>query len=152
MPYLQRVRPVPDRTTPRKTGRRAAVAVEAAFIAPFLVLLFLAVADFARVFYYQVEITNCARNGALYGSNLRSYQETAWIDPYNDVKKATVASGIDLSPALATSQVNVTSGKGSDGNSNITVTVTYPFQTILSYSSYGTTLNLQAQVSMRVAP
>ena len=58
-------------------------AVELAVISTFLVPLFVLTLDFARLFYYQVTIDNCARNGALYGARLRSYQETAGVSPYN---------------------------------------------------------------------
>src|SRR5438270_11392137 len=48
--------------------RRAAAIVELALLLPFLALLFAAAADFGRVFYYYVTVTNCARSGALYAS------------------------------------------------------------------------------------
>jgi len=137
---------------PGKRLRRGAAAVELAVLAPFLVFLFLVTVDFARVFYYQLTIEDCARNGALLGSSLRSYQETGWVQPYNDITAAAVADGASLNPPLDSSQVNVTAGKGSDANSNVTVTITYPFTTFTKFPGFDNTFNLQAKCSMRVAP
>ena len=136
----------------RPWDRRGAVAVEVGLLAPFLVLLFGIAVDFARVFYYQQVLNDCARNGCHYSANLRSYQETGWVSPYNDVTDATVAEGSSLNPPLDSSQVSVASGKGSDGNPNVTVTITYPYQTIMSLPGLPSTFNLTAKASMRVAP
>jgi Flp pilus assembly protein TadG len=137
---------------PRKWVRRGVAAVEMAVLAPFLVFLFMIVTDFARVFFYQVTLDDCARNGALLGSSLYSYQETGWVKPYNDIVTATVADGASLNPPLDPSQVTVTNGTGSDGNPNITVTIQYPFKSISNFPGHGSLLNLEATVSMRVAP
>jgi hypothetical protein len=48
--------------------------------------------------------------------------------------------------------VTVTNGTGSDGNPNITVTIQYPFKSISNFPGLGSLLNLEATVSMRVAP
>src|SRR2546425_357122 len=135
---------------PRKDKRRGVAAVELAVLAPFLAFLFVVTVDFARVFQYQTTIQNCARNGALFGCNLRSYQESGWVGSYDTISSATLADGASLNPPLAASQVQVTNGKGSDGNANVTVTVTYPFRTITQFPGFGTTVNLTAKVSMRV--
>jgi Flp pilus assembly protein TadG len=136
----------------RKGLRRAVAAVEMAVLAPFLAFLFVITVDFARVFYYQLTLDDCARNGALLGSSLRSYQETGWVNPYNDIVAVTVADGASLNPPLDPSQVTVSGGTGSDGNPNVTVTIQYPFASITHFPGFGDTLNLQATVSMRVAP
>jgi len=43
--------------------------VETAFILPILVLFMLATVDFGRMFYYQIVITNAAREGARIAAN-----------------------------------------------------------------------------------
>jgi Flp pilus assembly protein TadG len=126
--------------------------VELALVLPFLAFLFVITVDFARVFHYQMTIHNCARNGALFGSNLRSYQEAGWVNSYNDITSATLADGATLNPPLASSHVTVANGTGSDGNPNVTVTINYPFTTITQFPGCGSTLNLKAAASMRVAP
>jgi Flp pilus assembly protein TadG len=132
--------------------RRGTAAVELAVVLPFLAFLLVITVDFARVFQYQLTLDNCARNGALFGANLRSYQENGWVNSYNDITSATLADGQTLNPPLASNQVTVTKGTGSDGNPNVTVTINYPFTTITQFPAFGTTLNLKASVSMRVAP
>jgi Flp pilus assembly protein TadG len=136
----------------RRGPRNGVEAVELALVAPFLALLFVITVDFARVFYYQQTINDCARSGALFGSNLRSYQETGWVSPYKDATSVAVADGASLNPPLTSSQVKVVSGKGSDGNVNVTVTVSYPFTTVTQFPGFGSTFNLTATSKMRVAP
>jgi Flp pilus assembly protein TadG len=127
-------------------------AVELAVLAPCLALLFVITVDFARVFYYKLTLDNCARNGALFGSNLRSYQEKAWVNSYNDIVSATTVDGQYLSPPLSSSHIQTASGTGTDGNANITVTINYPFTPITQLPGMGGTLTLHAQAKMRVAP
>jgi Flp pilus assembly protein TadG len=134
-----------------KTPRSGLASVELAAVLPLLALIFVATVDYARVFYYQQHLDNCARNGAVYASNLKSYQETGWVNPNNSVVNATLADGGCLNPALTSDQVTVTNGTGSDGNPNVTVTITYPFTPITRFPGFKT-VNLQAKCSMRVAP
>ena len=136
----------------RPRGRSGAAAVELAVLAPCLALLFVITLDFARVFYYKLTLDNCARNGALFGSNLRSYQEKAWVNSYNDIIDATTADGQYLNPPLSSSNVTTATGTGSDGNPNVTVTIDYPFTPITPLPGLGSTLTLHAKASMRVAP
>ena len=136
----------------RKGLRRGAAAVELACLAPFLALVFVLTVDFARVFYVQLTLNDCARNGALFGADLRSYQETAWVKPYDNAVAPTVAGGATLNPPLKADQVAVTKGTGTDGNPNVTVTINYPFKTATQFPGFGTTFNLKASASMRVAP
>jgi Flp pilus assembly protein TadG len=133
-------------------ARRAAAAVELAVVLPFMAALFVIAVDFSRVFYYQMTLNNCARNGAVFGSNLRSYQEKAVIQPYDTITTATTADGSTLSPPLDASNVTVTNGTGADGNPDVTVTINYQFSSITNFPGFGMTWNLQAQSRMRVAP
>ena len=134
-----------------KKGRSGLACVELPMLAPILAFIFVAVIDYARVFYYQQILDNCARNGALYGSNLKSYQETGWVSPYDSAVNATVADGATLNPPLTSDQVTVTTGTGSDGNANVTVTITYPFTPLTRFPGFSA-VNLQSKCCMRVAP
>jgi Flp pilus assembly protein TadG len=136
----------------RRCARRGVEAVELAFVAPFLALLFVITVDFARVFYYQQTINDCSRNAALFGANLRSYQETGWVSSYTDATSVALADGAALNPPLNSSQVGVVNGKGSDGNPNVTVTISYPFTTVTQFPGFDSTFNLTATTKMRVAP
>src|SRR6516165_8956087 len=51
-----------------KTRRWATAAAEFALFLPVLCFMFVAIIDFGRVFYFSIAVNNCARNGALYGS------------------------------------------------------------------------------------
>jgi Flp pilus assembly protein TadG len=126
--------------------------VEAALLAPLLLFLMVITVDFARCFYCQLAIDDCARNGAHYAMNLRSYQETGWVAPYDAVTNATLAEGNSVNPPVTADQVTVTPGTGSDGNPNVTVSITYPFTMVVHLPGLPNTFNLKAQVSARVAP
>ena len=124
--------------------RRAAAAVEVAVLLPFLVFLFAIAVDFARVFYFSQVIENCARNGAIYGSNLVTAQS-----PYSSIQQAALADAADLNP-----QPTVTSTNGTDasGNPYVQVNVTWTFQTITGFPGIPSRMNLSRTVQMRVAP
>ena len=124
--------------------RRGAAAVELAIVLPFIVFLFVIAVDFARVFYFSQVIENCARNGAVYGSNLTTAQS-----PYEGIEGAALADAGGLSP-----QPTVTSTTGQDaaGNPFVQVTVTWQFQTVTGFPGVPSTVNLSRTVQMRVAP
>jgi hypothetical protein len=108
-----------------------------------LAFILVAATDFARVFFSYLSITNCARNGALYGctSTLHS-QDTSGIQ---SAALAEVSSW--------TTQPGVSSSTGTDasGNPYVAVTVTYTFNTIVTYPGINSTMNLTRTVQMRVA-
>lgn len=139
-------------------GRAGIATVEFAVVAPLLILLFVIAVDFSRIFYYQVTLNQCARNGALYGSALNSYQETSWVTPWavsvppsdDNIKTVTIADGASLSPALQTSQVTVGHDMGTDGNTAVQVTISYTFSTLTGFPGIGD-YTLTAKSSMRMA-
>ena len=53
-------------------GERGASLVEFALMLPFLTLLLLGVIDFGRAYYVNVEVSNAAYTGALYGTQNHS--------------------------------------------------------------------------------
>src|SRR5437879_1376247 len=66
---------------PRPDGnRRAVAAVELAILLPFLFFLFVVSVDYCRIFYYDVTLENCSRNGAYYVSE---YPNSSYI--YTDI-------------------------------------------------------------------
>lgn len=124
--------------------RRGVAAVELAVLLPLLVFLFVIAVDFARIFYYSQTIENCARNGAIYASNLTSAQS-----PYSSIQDAALADAGDLNP-----QPTVTSTNGTDasGNPYVEVTVSWQFQSVTNFPGIPNTVNLTRTVQMRVAP
>ena len=132
-------------STPQRNHRFGGSSVELALVLPALSLLFLIALDFARLYYHYSIVTNCARNGALYGSDPFAAVES----PYSTLQAAALADASDLSP-----QPTVTSTNGTDGSGNpyVEATVVYPFQTISNYPGLPNPINLTRTVRMRVAP
>lgn len=124
--------------------RGGVAAVELALLLPLLAFLFAIAVDFARIFYYSQIIENCARNGAICGSNLTSAQS-----PYSSIQDAALADAANLTP-----QPTVTSTNGTDagGNPYVQVTVSWQFQSLTSLPGIPSTVNLSRTVQMRVAP
>jgi Flp pilus assembly protein TadG len=135
------MRSVPLLNNRRRSG---AAAVELAVLLPFIMFLFVISVDYGRVFYFSQTLENCARNGAIYGSNLTTAQS-----PYSSIQQAALADARNLSP-----QPTVTSATGKDasGNAYVQVTVAWQFKAITSYPGVPSTVNLSRTVQMRVAP
>ena len=147
----------------KPTVRKGAQVVELAVLLPFLAFMFVIAVDWARIFYYSIAVTNCARNGALYLSQQQSaktttapYTDSAYVNLYvnsaNPVTDAALADAPDLTPAPT-----VTSTTGSDSyGSYAEVTVSYPFQTVANFSVGNflvpSSLNVTSTVRMYVPP
>jgi Flp pilus assembly protein TadG len=124
--------------------RRGAAAVELAVLLPLIVFLFLVATDFARIFYFSQVIQNCAINGAEYLSDPKAPA----FNLYSSVTQAALADATNLNP-----QPTVTSATGTDsaGNSYVSVTVTWQFQTVTNFLCVPS-VNLSRTVQMRAAP
>jgi hypothetical protein len=132
---------------PVGTRRRGAAAVELAVLLPLLMFLFVIAIDYGRIFYYALTLENCARNGAVFGSNVANSQM-----PYSSIQQAAIADGANLNPPLTTANVAVANGSDANNNPTVTVTVSYTFQTLTGYPGLPNTVNLSRSVEMRVAP
>jgi Flp pilus assembly protein TadG len=134
-------------TRPRSRAsgsRRAVAAVELAVLLPFLMFVFVAGVDFARVFYHCITLTNCARNGAVYGSADATHAaDTAGI------QAAALADATNLSP---TPTITSAVGTDADGHPCVQVTAAYTFRMITSYAGIPSSFDLSRTVQMRVAP
>jgi Flp pilus assembly protein TadG len=140
----------------RRAARRGAASVELALVLPFLMFAFIAAVDFARVFYYSLTMSSCARSGALYGCQSP--------DNANDTAGITAAALADANASNISPTPTVdTPVQGTDaaGNPYIQVTVHYSFQTIGIYPStsnpwtlvgFSDPLTITRTVQMRVAP
>ena len=120
--------------------------VEFALMLPILAFALVAAVDFARVFYHDQTIINCARNGAMYESDPAS----SLRNTYADYKAAALADASSLNPALTTDNVTSASGTDADGRPYVSVTVTYEFPTLTSYLGFSK-VDLSKTVTMRVA-
>lgn len=156
----------------RKRARRHAsghgsALVELAVVLPVLVVLLVGTADFARVFYLTLELTNAARAAAQYG--------TYDIGKFND-DSAIQAAAVNASPNIpgfsssnvavsrlcqcatdagafsATSPANSCSGTCSGGGhivATLTVTASKTFTPISRFPGIPNTLNLNRTATLR---
>ena len=131
-------------TRPPGDRRHGVAAVELAALLPFIAFLFAVTVDFARIFYYTQVVENCARNGAVYASNVSSAQS-----PYANLTAAAQADAAGLTP-----QPSVSSASGTDaaGNAYVQVTVSWTFRTITAFPGIPSSVNISRTVQMRVAP
>jgi Flp pilus assembly protein TadG len=118
--------------------------VELAVLLPLLVLFFLLAADFARIFYVSLTLTNCARAGALYAAD----PTTAAESPFASVAAAALADATNLNPQPAISQ---TSGTDALGRSFVEVTAACTFTSVAALPPIPNQVNLTRKVRMYVA-
>ena len=136
------------RSTPAKrilARRRSGVAAtEFAILLPFLALLFVVALDYSRIFYVTVVVANCARNGAIYGSqnpttanDTSGIQTNAQMDAGNlNVNNLTVTSSTD----------------NSTSPTYVDVTASYVFTTITNYPGVPSSTTIVRTVRMSVTP
>ena len=124
--------------------RRGTAAVELAIFLPVLAFLFVIAVDFGRIFYFSLTVTNCARNGAMYGGQ----------KPANalDSAEIVVAAKKDVG-TLNVEQLYVTSAvNNTTSPTTLSVTVAYPFRTITGYFGIPNLVTLTRTVQVNVAP
>jgi hypothetical protein len=111
--------------------------------------IFLLAVDWARVFYYSVVITNCARQGALYESDPVGMAQS----PYTTVTDAALADAPDLQPPPTVTTTSTSPPLvDAAGNPYVDVTVTWQFVTVTNYPGIGSGVTLNRTVRTRVAP
>jgi len=115
-----------------------------ALLLPFICFVFVIGVDYARIFYFSLTVSNCARNGALYGS-----QDTAHAIDTAGIKTAAQIDGGSLTLA----SLNVSSATDSSTSPTyVDVTVTYPFSTLSNFPGVTKTTTLSRTVRMLVVP
>jgi len=122
--------------------RRGAALVELAFVLPLLSFLTVVGADFGQIFYYDLTVYNCARNGALWACDPVQQANS----PYTSVDQAALADASNLNPTPTVAQT--TSANGDE----VIVTVTYQFSTITGYPGIPRNWNVSHAVSMKIVP
>jgi Flp pilus assembly protein TadG len=106
----------------KETGETGQSVVEMALAFPILLLLLLAVIDFARIMDAGIVMTNAAREGARYGSMDPDLTEA---DIQQLVVNDILGSGTNVTVMSDFATSNVTVEIGAD---DVTVTITYDFQ------------------------
>jgi Flp pilus assembly protein TadG len=137
MVVRREIRPVARR-------RSGTAVVELALLLPLLVFLFLVAADFARIFYFSLTLTNCARAGALYASDPATMGES----PFSTVQAAALADATNLAPQPTITQ---TSGTDAAGRAYVEVRAAHTFNTITGFPGIPSSIQLQRSVRMYVA-
>ena len=104
--------------------RPGVAAAELAILLPFVCFLFVIAIDFSRIFYFSLTVTNCARNGAVYGC----------ANPIAAVDQPGISAAASKDAGnLDSANLTVRSTTNSSMNpTSLTVTVSYPFTTIRS--------------------
>ena len=124
--------------------RSGLAAVELALLAPLLCFLFVITIDYARIFHHSLTVTNCARNGAVFGC----------LKPANALDKTGIEAAAKkdagtLNPELMT----VTATPNNDTSpTSLSVTVTYPFSTITSYVGIPSSVTVSKTSKVNVSP
>jgi Flp pilus assembly protein TadG len=126
-----------------RENRSGAAAVELAVLLPLIVFIFCVSLDFCRVFYFSVTVTNCARNGAIYGS-----ADTTQARDEAGIQAAALADAVSN---LDTQLLTISSSTDASA-SYVQVTVEYPFTAIISYPGIPKSTNLSRTVRMDVVP
>jgi Flp pilus assembly protein TadG len=117
--------------------------VELAVLLPLLVMVFVITVDFARIFYFSLTLTNCARAGALYACDPVAAAES----PFASLSAAALADATNLSPQPVISSAN---GTDASGRAYVEVTAAYPFATVTNFPGIPN-VQLTRAVRMRVA-
>jgi Flp pilus assembly protein TadG len=126
----------------RSRSRPGVAVVELAILLPLMAFLFVIAVDFGRIFYYSLTVTNCARNGAVYGFDPTA---AALVSPYTSIQDAALSDAGNLSPTPT-----VTSQTGTDSSGNyIEVTVSYTFYTITQFPGVPNSVDITRTVRMR---
>jgi Flp pilus assembly protein TadG len=133
-------------------SRRATAATELALLLPVLVVPLVASIDLAKLFYADVTINSCARNGALYASNPAAQAQS----PYANVTAAATADASTLSPAPTVdaptycATLNGTYSSTPLTSGYVKVTVKWNVTTLFTYPGIPT--QLSRSVTMRIIP
>ena len=117
--------------------------VEMALLAPLLLFMLMVTVDFARAYSAYIEIGNAARAGAIHGSRSSSNADNA-----SAVRDAALADSPDIFGAIPS--VSSSTQIDSDGFEQITVTVDFTFETLISFPGIPDSIDLSRSVQMRI--
>ena len=116
---------------------------------PLLLLLAFGCADFGRALAMYIAISNAARTGAEYAAThgFSEHSEDSWTAEIKGaVKEELVGTPSFRSDNLS---ITVTTTPGEDDLDEITVSASYPFQTITAWPGLPQDVVLQRSVSMQ---
>ncbi len=109
-----------------------------------MVMLFIIAVDFARVYYFSLTLTNCARAGAFYASDPWTQGES----PFNSTIEAALSEAKNISPAPT---ITERSGANGSGQAWVEVTAEHQFTTITGFPGIPNNVSLKRTVRMFVS-
>ncbi len=113
-------------------------------LAPLLVMLFVIAVDFARVYYFSLTLTNCARAGAFYASDPWTQSES----PFTSTEDAALSEAQNITPAPT---IIERSGADGSGNAWVEVEAAHTFSTITGFPGIPNNVQLRRSVRMYVS-
>jgi len=132
-----------------RSRRRGLAAVELALILPAMIPIVLLCVDFGRYAYTYVAVANAARAGAGYASTHQFTTSTQPLWEYNtrqtileEMEPAFDESKIDVQPLEIQTEAN--------GLRRVTVEVSYPFELLIDWFGWGSSVTLRKTVVMRI--
>lgn len=130
-------------------NRRGAVATEVALCVPLLLLLALAATDFGRIAHAYQVVCSAARVGAERGAmqSVTPYSFPAWEARVRQAVLEEISHLPEFDPAELTCLVEATTD--GDGLNRTTVTVSYPFRTVVSWPLIPDTVPMERTVEFR---
>jgi hypothetical protein len=121
----------------RALKRRGLAAIELAFSLPLLAYMLVAGVDFARIFYFEMVLDGCARNGALYVQLTADDPTSAFASVLAAVLADANANGLTPAPTVAVGYSASSAGPFTQTTSvspgYVQVTVSWTFQTLVQY-------------------
>jgi Flp pilus assembly protein TadG len=130
----------------RRVGRseRGQSLAELGILLPVLTLLLVVAVDFGRLYHSYVSVSNAARTGAQYAS----------ASSANSTNTAGITSAVNQDAGGLQGNATVTSSTGTDnsGNTYVSVTVSYQFNTLFDWVGLPASIPLSRTVRMRVLP
>jgi Flp pilus assembly protein TadG len=136
----------------KRNPRNGASAAELAVVLPLLLFILVIAADFARLYYYSITITTCARQGVInyYDPNNPYFSTLSpYLIPGPVYQQAALADATNLSPPPT---ITTNSGTDAAGNPYVEVTASGTFSTVTGYPGIPRTVNLSRTVRMRTPP
>lgn len=129
--------------------RRGAAAVELALLLPVLVTFVVGAIDFGRFAHTYIAVGNAARAGAAFGS-FNSYTTNSQAQWEAGIKGA-INDEMNQLLMFDTSKVatTISNTTETDGLRRISVTVSYPFTTVVTWGYIPALTNLQRTIVLR---
>lgn len=147
---------VPRRTrlSHRSSPRRAAAMIELAIILPLLLTIVFGCVDFGRFAYAYLAVGNATREAAYLASTTPLQSDSDYVHAlWQEAVREVVTTEMADVPGFDSSQLEISVPVREDEDEtaeHVTVTVSYPFYTIVPFPRIDNAITLQRTVVMRM--